>query len=165
MFARRAENVLAIALAIGVGVLTGSCRHRQPTGYGSRLDMKLTGADSPAGIENMVRASLAEMYPGEDIAESYKMYYVTNGPARLVFAQVGNGPRGLYMFSLYCYEQERPDTWLLRAYVPVNAYYYTNSLDRNLSIRMDNEYVRVVFRGVVIFTIAANKDVVTEPVP
>jgi hypothetical protein len=163
MFTRRTENALAISLVIAVGFLAGGCRHYQPPNYGSRLDMRLTGANSPADIENMIRETLAEIYPGEDIAESYKMYYVTNVPAPLVFAQVGNGPRGLYMFSLYCYEQERPDTWLLRGYVPVNAYYYTNSLDRNLSIQMDSEYVKVAFRGEIIFTIACKKHVTARP--
>ena len=80
------------------------------------------------------------------------MYHVTNGPAKWVFAKVYNAPRGLGMFNLYCYEQEQPDFWPLRAYVPVNAHYYTNSDDWGLNFQIDQNYVKVIFRGRVIFT-------------
>jgi len=92
------------------------------------------------------------------------MYQITNGLARWVLVKANNAPRSLDMFNLYCYEWEKADTWLLRAYVPVNAYYYTNSLDRELNIQIDNEYVKVTFRGVFILTITSNKNVVIRPV-
>jgi len=56
------------------------------------------------------------------------------------------------MFNLYCYEQEKPGNWLLRAYVPVNAYYYTNGLDRGLTFKLNGDYVEAVFRGAIVFT-------------
>ena len=152
MRARPTKIALALALVVVAGVLAGSCRHPRRSADGSRLDVRLTGGDSPEDIENMIRASLAEIYSPTNIAGSYTMHQVTNGPARWVFIQVGNAPRGLNMFNLYCYEQEKPGNWLLRAYVPVNAAYYTNSLDRELHIQTDDDSLKVLFRGAVIFT-------------
>jgi hypothetical protein len=66
------------------------------------------------------------------------------------------------MFNLYCYEQEKPGNWLLRAYVPVNAHYYTNSPDyytnapeSELTFRSDDGYLKVFFRKEVIFTVTS----------
>ena len=163
MRTRSAESGLAIALAM-LGILTGSCKYHPPSVDGARLRMRLTEAMSPKEIEDMVRASLAEKYASTNIAKGYTMYQLTNGPARWVFAKAYNAPRGLAMFNLYCYEWEKPDVWLLRGYVPVNEYYYTNGYDPELKIQIDNEYVKVVFRGVVIFTITSNKNMATRPV-
>lgn len=157
MRARPAKIALALALVVVVGVLAGSCQHPRRSADGSRLDVRLTGADSPEEIENMIRASLKEMYSPANIAGSYTMHRVTNGPAHWVFVQVGNAPRGLNMFNLYCYEQEKPGNWLLRAYVPVNAYYYTNGIDRGLSFKIDGDYVKVGFRGATVFTSASKQ--------
>src|SRR6266404_5962035 len=120
MFTRRAQNAITIALAIVVGILTGSCRHYAPPLDGSRLDMKLTGANSPEEIEKMLKGTLTEKYLHEDMTGSYRTYEITNGPSRWLIAQVANAPRGLSMYNLYCYEWASPDVWLLRAYVPVN---------------------------------------------
>jgi len=158
MFTRRPENAIAITLAAAVGILTGSCTHYQPSLDGSRLHMRLTGADSPEEIENMLKATLAEKYLHEDMTGSYRTYQITNGPSRWLIAQVANAPRGLSMYNLYCYEWDRSDVWLLRAYVPVNEHFLTNSLDEELKFQTDNEYVKVAFRGVVIFTITSSKD-------
>jgi hypothetical protein len=162
MLTRRAENTLTITLVIIVGILTGSCRHYRPSIDGSRLDIRLTEAKSPEEIENIIKVSLAEKYLQEDMTDSYTMYHVSNGPTRWVFVKAYNAPRGLNMFNLYCYELERPDTWLLRGYIPVNAYYYTNSLDRELKIQTNNDYIEVVFRGRVVFTIASRKSVLEK---
>src|SRR5678815_392574 len=142
MRTRPAKTGLAVPIALGivVGVLTGGCRHR-PFPDSARLDIRLTGADSPEDIENRIRASLAKKYVHEDMTDSYTMYHVTNGPARWVFVKAYNAPRGLNMFNLYCYEQATPDNWLLRAYVPVNAHYYTNSLERDVTFHIDDEYL------------------------
>src|SRR5882724_1544834 len=150
----RARPALKTTLAIQVlvGLLATGCKHDCPLGDGPRLDISLTGAKSPGEIENMMRTSLAEKYSPTDIAEGYTICQVTNGPARWVFAKVYNAPRGLNMFNLYCYEEETPEFWALRSYVPVNAHYYTNSDDWDLTFRIDHEYIKVVFRGRVIFT-------------
>lgn len=148
----RAEKAAALALVMALGLTTESCRPYRLSVDGSRLDVRLTGARSPEEIEATVLRSVAEKYGREDMTDSYRMYHVTNGPARWLFVRAYNAPRGLDMFNLYCYEREGPDLWLLRAYVPVNAYYYTNSLERKLDIQTDDEYVKVVFRGVTIFT-------------
>ena len=66
------------------------------------------------------------------------------------------------MFNLYCYEQEGPQFWALRGYVPLNAHYYTNSDDWNLSFQPDHEFVKVVFRGRVIFTGISNMGVINH---
>ncbi len=157
MRTRPAKIALAFALVVVVGILSGSCRHPRRSVDGSRLDIRLTGADSPEEIENMIRASLAEKYSSTNIADGYRMYQVTNGPVRWVFVLAANAPRGLGMSNLYCYEWKRPDLWLLRSYVPVYESFYTNSLDRELYIQIDNDYVKVAFRGVVIFTSTSNK--------
>jgi hypothetical protein len=157
MRTRPAKICSAIALVAVVVILAGSCRHCPPSVDGSRLDVSLTGADSPEQIENMIRASLAYRFPPTNIAGSYTMYQVTNGLLRCVFFQVGNAPRGLDMFNLYCYEQETSNIWLLRGYVPVNAHFYTNSLDRGLRFHVDNDYVKVLFRDAIVFTITSKK--------
>lgn len=144
------------AALVLLGAVAGGCRQKPAASDGFRLRVRLTEAASPQEIEDMARSSLVGQYPGEDIADACRIYQVTNGPSRLVFAQVGNAPRGLNMFNLYCYEQERAGLWLLRAYVPVNAYYYTNSPDRTLNFQSYDGYVNVVFRGSVIFSITTN---------
>lgn len=63
------------------------------------------------------------------------------------------------MFNLLCYEQERAGDWLLRAYVPINEYYYTNGDDRLVAFKIDDDNIKVVFRGAVIFTGACKKEV------
>jgi hypothetical protein len=154
----KTDLALTIALVVVAGIFTAGCGHNRPSVDDSRLDIRLTGADSPEDIESKIRASLVRKYSTADVADSYRTYQITNGPTRLVFVKAYNAPRGLNMFNLYCYEQERPDNWLLRAYVPVNAYYYTNSLDHELSFQVDNEYVKVFFRGLVVFTINVQKN-------
>jgi hypothetical protein len=157
MCTRPATIHIAIAAAlILLGTLAVGCRHKPVVSDGFRLRMSLTEAASPRQIEDMARRSLVQQYQDEDIADAYRIYQITNGPSRLVFAQVGNGPRGLNMFNLYCYEQEREGLWLLRGYVPVNAYYYTNGTDRTLNFQPYHGYVNVVFRGSVIFSILAD---------
>lgn len=157
MRTRPAKIAITLAVVVVVGVLAGSCRHPRQSADGSRLDARLTEADSVEDIENMTRASLAEIFSPANIAGSYTMHQVTNGSARWVFVQVGNAPRGLNMFNLYCYEQEKLGNWLLRAYVPVNAYYYTNGLDRSLTFKISGDYVEAIFRGAVVFTGACKR--------
>ena len=116
--------------------------------------MSLTGAGSPEEIKNMIHEIVAQMYSPTNVTGSYSMHQITNGLGRWVFVQVFNAPRGLNMFNLYCYEWEweRQDPWVLRAYVPVNAHYYTNSFDRELHFQNDGDYVKVIFRDRVVFT-------------
>src|SRR5258707_124383 len=139
-------------LTILTGVLASGCKLDCPSADGSVLDISLTGANSPEEIKNKVKASLEEKYPSTYVGNSYTIYQVTNGPARWIFAKVYNAPRGLSMYNLYCYEQEGPESWVLRGYVPLNAHSYTNSDDWRLRFQTDGEYVKVVFRERIIFT-------------
>ena len=86
------------------------------------------------------------------------MYHVTNGPARWVFVQAANAPRGLGWFNLYCYEFEASDSWRLRGFVPIVESRYTNGLERWLNIQMNGEYAEAVFRGTVVFSVRSDKD-------
>jgi hypothetical protein len=146
-----------ITLVVIVGFAAASCRYSRSATDGARLDASVTAIDSPGEIERIIRSSLAEKYLATNIAEGYTMHQVTNGPIRWLFVKAFNAPRGLDMFNLYCYEQENPSNWLLRAYVPVNAHYYTNGLERDVTIEMDDNYTKVVFRGKVVFTGASKK--------
>lgn len=143
---------VTIALIIVSGVLTEGCKHSQPDIDGPRLDIRLMGADSADEIEQMIRASFAARCSPKDIAEGYTMYQITNGPTRWVFVLAANGPRGLGMLNLYCYEQARPDKWPLRSYVPLLMGYYTNSADRELHFQTNDNHIDVEFRDVTVFT-------------
>jgi hypothetical protein len=150
-------RTVTVVLMILVVAFTEACRHCPPSVDGSRLDINLTAADSSDEIEQRIRASLAEKYSATNIGAGYTMYHVTNGPMRWVFVKAYNAPRGLAIFNLYCYEQQSPDTWLLRAYVPVNVYYYTNSLDHGLHFQINDDDINVEFRDVTVFTTASRK--------
>jgi hypothetical protein len=110
------------------------------------------GADSPVEIEQMIRASFAERCSPKDITEGYTTYQITNGLTRWEFVLAANGPRGLGMLNLYCYEQVSSNNWLLRSYVPLLMHYYTNGVDRELLIQADDDHVSVAFRGMDVFT-------------
>ena len=133
-------------------VLLAGCQHHPTITDSSRLDIRVTGADSSEEIENMIRVSVAEKYAPGNLEDGYRMYGMTNGATRWIFVQASNAPRGVGMFNLYCYSKEGQSMWLLRSYVPVYESAYTNSSDRELQIHADNDYVKVVFRGKVIFT-------------
>ncbi len=138
--------------ALVVLLLTVGCREASPHGYGSRLEMRLTVGDSPEYLKKEIEQNLAKIYPRAEIATRYQTYQVTNGVDRWAFFQVGNGPRGIGMFNLHCYQQVRPDAWVLRAYVPVNYGFYTNGVDHELMFKLDPDYLKVLFRGEVVFT-------------
>jgi hypothetical protein len=159
MRTRPTKTELTIATALIVlGVLVASCRHEPVPRDSFRLRLRYTEAQSPQEIEAVVRNSLMEKYPAGDIASGYTMHHVTNGPSAFLFIQAWNAPRGLSIFNLYCYERARANLWLLRGYVPVNEYYYTNSPDRALDFRINGGYVNAVFRGHVIFSILADHE-------
>ena len=84
------------------------------------------------------------------------MYEVTNGSSRYAFVQAFNWPRGLDGFNLFCYEQAKPDRWLLRGLAPVNDYYHTNDYSTNVSFVCDGEYVKAIHRGVVVFAVTGD---------
>lgn len=149
----------AVALVVMVAIISGCCRYSRRAIDGSRLDVRLTAVDSPGEIERIIRTSLSEKYSATNMADGYTMFPVTNGPTHWLFVQVANAPRGLAMFKLLCYEQERAGEWLLRAYVPINEYYYTNGDDRLVAFKIDDDNIKVVFRGAVIFTGACKKEV------
>jgi hypothetical protein len=152
MITRAALKHFSLPFQLLLVILAAGCKHKLPPVDTSRLDIRLTEANSPKEVEDIVRASLLEKYSSTNIAEGYSIYQVTNAQARWVFAKVYNAPRGLSMFNLYCHEQEGPESWRLRAYVPLNAHYYTNSDDWGLTFQTDHNYVNALFRGRVIFT-------------
>ena len=152
-------STVTVALVILVVAFTEACRHCPPSIDGSRLDIKLTAADSSDEIERRIRASLAEKYSVTNITAGYTMYHLTNGPVRWIFVKAYNAPRGLAIFNLYCYEQQNPDTWLLRAYVPVNVYYYTNNLNSGLHFQLNDDRINVEFRNVTVYTTASQKEI------
>jgi hypothetical protein len=152
MSSRPTLKFSSLTLRLLLVILAAGCKHDCPSVDTARLDIRLTGAKSPEEVEDMLRASLVEKYSSTNIAEGYTIYQVTNGQARWVFAKVYNAPKGLSMFNLYCYEQEGPESWPLRAYVPLNTHYYTDSDDSDLTFHTDHEYVKAIFRGKVIFT-------------
>jgi hypothetical protein len=59
------------------------------------------------------------------------------------------------MFSLYCYQQTRPDEWRLRAFVPINDYYFTNPTPGTIHFEAATNYVKATYGGSVVFTVAA----------
>jgi hypothetical protein len=157
MRARPALAVFVPALFLVAEGLAGCCTDHRPRADCARLDIALTEAESPQRAQDMIMASMSSAFSPAELPRSYSVYYATNGPSRWFFIRAANAPRGLDMFNLYCYEQQGPGPWLLRGFIPVNAYYYTNSSDRDLTINLEGGYVNVVFRGAVIFTGAANE--------
>src|SRR2546423_5241726 len=114
MCARRNLERPAVAFAVLLALVLAGCEHAYRGADGSRLDIRLTGPRSPEDVENMIRRSLAQIYPSKDTAESCTIYRVTNSAAHWGFAKAYNAPRGLNMFNVYCYAEEGPDSWSLR---------------------------------------------------
>lgn len=149
--------VLGITLAAVAGALLGRWWLRPPAVNSAQVEFKQTLADSPSEIERMIRASMAPKYlaSGVDIAEGYKIYQFTSGPTRWLFVLADTGPRGLSLLNLYCYQQVKPNSWVLRSYVPLWRHLFPESPDRELQIRTDDDRVTVAFRGVVAYIGAA----------
>jgi hypothetical protein len=159
----RSEPTLkAIAFAITVlgAAFTCGCDRDRPSIDGSRLDLAVLGAKSQDEIEDKIRKSLLNKYSLTNVAEGYSIFHVTNRTVRWVFVQAANAPRGLSMFTLYCYEWNQPDLLLLRGYVPVFVSEFTNGQDWSLRFEADKNYVNTIFRGEIIFTIASDKGAV-----
>ena len=98
-----------------------------------------------------------ELYSSTNIEGLCKFQKITNGPEHWLFAQLWNAPRGIVEFNLYCYKQERPDLWSLHGYVPVHSSLFTNGYDQELAFKFDENYLKVVFRGDVVFTAASKR--------
>ena len=144
----------AIGLLTAALALAGCKRH----GYssdGSFIDLRLTVANSQSEIERMFREVLAGRY--ENPTNGLSIYQVSNGNSRYVFLQAFNYPRGLAVFSLYCYEQTAPDKWRLRSVVPVNEYYFTNDSTTTLRFDVEGENVNAIYRGLTVFTVTGTK--------
>ena len=159
------------SIAVATRMLTGGaitflpagCQQRQPYD-GSFLDLRLTGANSVADIEDTFRAVSARKY--EDPSKGFSVYQVTNGATPFILVQAFNWPRGLAAFNLFCYEQIKPDKWVLRGLAPVNEYYYTNGDSMTVSFVTEGEYVKAVYRGAVVFTATSqSKQSVTRSQP
>lgn len=144
----------AIGLLTAALVLSG-CKRHDYRSDGSFIDLRLTVANSPGEIERMFREVLAGRY--ENPTNGLSIYQVSNSNSHFVFLQAFNYPRGLAVFSLYCYEQTAPDSWRLRSFVPVNEYYFTNDSTRTLRFDVEGENVSAIYRGLTVFTVAGTK--------
>ena len=147
-----ATGLLAL---VAIAFLPLGCQQPQPYD-GSSLDVRLTEANSVAEIKDSFRAVIARKYKSEDPSKGFSVYEVTNGSSRYAFVQAFNWPRGLDGFNLFCYEQTKPDLWLLRGLAPVNDYYYTNDYSREVGFVCDGEYVKAIHRGVVVFAVTGD---------
>ena len=93
----------------------------------------------------------------ENATSGLSLYQVSSSNSHFVFVQAYNYPRGLPIFSLYCYEQTAAHEWRLRSFVPVNEYYFTNSYTRMLRFDVEGENVRVLYRGLPVFSVSGTK--------
>ena len=142
----------AIGLLIATLLVSG-CKRHDYRSDGSFIDIRLTVANSPGEIEGMFREVLAGRY--EDPTKGLTLYRVSNSNSHFVFLQTFNYPRGLAVFSLYCYEQTEPSQWRLRAFVPVNDYYFTNDDTKTLRFDVEGQNVNTIYRGSTILTVAS----------
>jgi hypothetical protein len=144
----------AIGLLIAAFVLSG-CKRHDYLSDGSFIDLRLTVASSPDEIERRFRDVVAGRY--ENPTNGLSIYQVSSSSSHFVFLQAYNYPRGLPIFSLYCYEQTAPDKWRLRSFVPVNEDYFTNDYTRALRFDVEGENVNAVYRGLTVFTVTGTK--------
>ncbi len=125
--------------------------HNPPSGRVLDPDMTVW-IKSPREIEDNIKASLRFKYPEDIIADGYKIYEATNGAARWIFVVAANGPRGTDFLNLYCYEQMRPDRWLLRGYSTLTGSYFPKSPDWGLRLKSQGDHINVFFRDTVVYT-------------
>jgi hypothetical protein len=140
----------AIGLLTAAFVLSG-CKRHDYLSDGSFIDLRLTVANSPGEIEGRFREVVAGRY--ENPANGLSIYQVSNSSSHFVFLQAYNYPRGLPIFSLYCYEQTAPDKWRLRSFVPVNEDYFTNNDTRTLRFDVEGQNVNAIYRGSTVLTV------------
>ena len=138
-------------LAITLATIACRCARQNGTSKGLLLQLGATSGSSQA-IEDLIKSSLAWKYPADQIKAGYTLYPVKHGLNRWLFCKVYNAPRGLNMFNLYCYEWQNPDTWVLRAYVPMNLHSLPYSDNNELKFAEDGDYLNVLFRKIVIFS-------------
>ena len=150
---RLMRSKLAAILFIATALAFSGCERHDYRSDGSFLDLRLTVASSPREIEVVFRDLLAARY--ENPADGFSIYSVSNANTHFMFVRAFNYPRGLAVFSLYCYEKTSPSEWRLRAFVPVNEYYYTNDNTRTLRFDAQGEHVNAKFRGVTVLTVAS----------
>jgi hypothetical protein len=149
---RFSEGVLA---STGAFLLLAGCQAPQSHFDGSAIDIRFTGADSIAEMREQFFAVIAHTHRYKDPSDGFCIYQVTNGPSEFAFVQVGNWPRGFGAFNLYCYERVAPTNWVLRGLAPVNDYYHTNGTSQAVSFTNEGEYVKVIHRGDVVFTVTS----------
>ena len=114
--------------------------------------MRLTHVTSEE-IEAFIKSSLAFKYPASQITHGYTIDTISHGTNKWLFCKAYNAPRGLNMFNLYCYESQNSDTWALRAYVPMNLHNFPYAEDQQLTFVNDGNYLNVLFRNKVIFSV------------
>jgi len=142
----------AIAMAGSAMVFAEFPKNHEPPA-GSFLDPNLSfWVKSPREIEAKIKESLRFKYSEDTIADGYKIYQATNGAAKWIFVVAANGPRGTDWMNLYCYEQMRPDRWLLRGYIPLTGAYFPKTPDWGLRLKSQGDHINVFFRDTVVYT-------------
>lgn len=139
-----------IGFVIATLVVSG-CKQHEYNSDGSFIDLRLIGANSSDEIESKFRKVMADRY--EDPTNGFSIYPISNRNSHFLFLQVYNYPRGLAVFSLYCYEQTKPAEWRLRVFVPVNECYFTNGSSKVLRFNVIDREVDVIYRGQTILTV------------
>jgi hypothetical protein len=124
---------------------------------GSFIDIRLSFFDS----DEKLRSAFKDVMGQRNDDDRFRMLKTTNGLTRFSFIQCNNCPRGMPMFSLFCYQQIPNGAWLLRGYVPINDYHFTqnpgsNFWEQTLTASNDAEYTKVFFRNSIVFTITTN---------
>ena len=108
----------AIRLII-ISTLLVSCDNGKPFRdpiIGSYLDPRFGGFDSIEELRDYFNKTLSQKREHD----GYTLYHITDEPFKYLFVKIGNCPRGLAMFSLYCYQQADNNHWQLKGYMPVN---------------------------------------------
>ena len=124
---------------------------------GSFIAINLTELDT----SEQIQAAFQHIVNQRVQTDGFRKFQATNGSADFFFIQCYNCPRGVPMFSMFCYQRIESGHWLLRGYVPVNDYDYTDAPGKDFSsqaLKIFNEggYTQVTFRNATIFSISTN---------
>ncbi|MBN9693774.1 MAG: hypothetical protein J0M24_26325 [Verrucomicrobia bacterium] len=72
--------------------------------------------------------------------------------------------RGIPSTSVYCYEQIKSDKWILRCYLPIIIWNFSDSSSSSqISYRADSNAVEVLGNGMTLYSIKSVRDVPQRP--
>ena len=137
-------------------MILGSARFKY-TSDGSFITIRLTELDSSEQIQESFQRIVNQRAEND----GFRTFQTTNGISVFLFVQCYNCPRGIAMFSIYCYQRVEVGHWLLRGYVPINDYDYTSTPGKDftaqtLNIFNEGEYTKVAYRNANVFSISTN---------